>query len=232
VLLQSRRAGYHVHRGVTTSDARIAGFDAERVEVPVGDAAVALWRVAALERYVDRTALLAADDPPDPPYWAHCWSGASVLAAAVPRDAGRVVDLGCGLGLPGIVAARGGARVTFVDRIPAPLAFVRASLAANGLAAGDAVVADVTAGALRGRFDLLLAAELVYDRATFAPLAAALAGLVARDGRVLLADAERIDTRDFYPALEAAGLRWRATTTVVREEGLPVTVRLVEATRR
>src|SRR5207244_11938019 len=67
----------------------------------VGDTTVALWRVAALERHVDRAALLAADEPPEPPYWAHLWSGAAVLAAAVPRDARRVPELGCGLGLPG-----------------------------------------------------------------------------------------------------------------------------------
>jgi predicted nicotinamide N-methyase len=215
---------------VTTSHGRIAGFDAERVVVPIGDQRVALWRVAALERYVDRAALLAAADPPEPPYWAHCWSGAAVLAAAVPARAGRVVELGCGLGLPGLVAARRGARVTFVDRLATPLAFVRASLAANGLAPADVVVADVTAGALRGRsFDVVLAAELLYDRTALPAIAGALAALVRPAGRVLLADAARIDTRDFYPALEAAGLRWRATSSVVREEGLPVTIRLIEA---
>src|SRR5438128_12063584 len=136
---------------------RIGDFDAVLERVSVGDTSVALWRVAALERHVDRAALLAADGPPEPPYWAHLWSGAVVLAAAVPRSARRVLELGCRLGLPGLTAARRGARVTFVARVPAALAFVRASARANGLTAVDLVAADATAPALAARFDLVLA---------------------------------------------------------------------------
>ena len=132
---------------------KIGDFDAALTHARVGDTTVALWRVAALERHVDRAALLSADEPPEPPYWAHLWSGAAVLAAAVPRDARRVLELGCGLGLPGF-------------------------------------------------------------------------------GRALLTDAGRIDTRAFYAELDAAGLAWRASDEPVREEGLPLTVKLVEVAHR
>jgi SAM-dependent methyltransferase len=142
------------------------------------------------------------------------------------------VEIGCGLGLPGLVAAGRGARVTFVDRVPAALAFVRASAAVNDLDAVRLVAADATGGALRARFDLVLAAELLYDRRAFHPLAAAVARLLAPGGRGLLTDARRTDTRDFYPALEAAGLRWRAEETIVHDERLPVVVRLVEIVHR
>ena len=47
-------------------------------------------------------------------------------------------------------------------------------------------------------------------------------------GRALLTDAGRIDTRAFYAELDAAGLTWRASDEPVREEGLPLTVKLVE----
>jgi predicted nicotinamide N-methyase len=213
----------------------IAGYSAELTRVALGgtDVAlggtdVALWRVADLERHVDRQALLGADDPPEPPYWAHLWTGALVLADCVPRDARVVVELGCGLGLPGLVAARHGAHVTFVDRVPAALAFVRASAAANGVASAAFVAADVTTPALTARFDLVLAAEVLYDRRAFDPLATAIARHLAPGGRALVTDAGRTDTRAFYPALADAGLVWAATEHVVREERLPVTVRLVE----
>ncbi|HYY05505.1 MAG TPA: methyltransferase domain-containing protein [Candidatus Limnocylindria bacterium] len=211
---------------------KIGEFEATLTQARVGDTTVALWRVAELERHVDRAALLAADAPPEPPYWAHLWSGALVLAAAVPRGAGRVLELGCGLGLPGLVAACRGARVTFLDRVPTALAFVRASARANGLAAVDLVAADATVPALAARFDLVLAAELVYDRAAFPALARALAAHLAPGGRALLADAGRIDTRVFYAELDAAGLAWRTRAEPVREEGLPLTVKLVEVVAR
>src|SRR6266403_930690 len=207
---------------------KIGDFEATLMHARVGDTTVALWRVAELAPHVDRAALLAADEAPEPPYWAHLWSGAVVLAATVPRGARRVLELGCGLGLPGLTAARRGARVAFVDRVPAALAFVRASAWANGLAAVDLVAADATAPALRARFDLVLAAELVYERAAFP----ALAGYLAPGGRALLADAGRIDTRAFYAELDGAGLAWRAREEPVREEGLPLTVKLVEVAPR
>ena len=214
------------------SRVKIGDFEATLTHARVGDTTVALWRVAELARHVDRVALLAADEAPEPPYWAHLWSGAVVLAAAVPRSARRVLELGCGLGLPGLTAARRGARVTFVDRVPAALAFVRASARANGLAAVDLVAADVTEPALAARFDLVLAAELVYDRAAFPALARVLAAHLAPGGRALLTDAGRIDTRAFYAELDAAGLVWRASDEPVREEGLPLTVKLVEVAHR
>ncbi|MDX2167236.1 MAG: methyltransferase, partial [Deltaproteobacteria bacterium] len=86
----------------------------ERVTVELAGAAVPLWRAAALERFVDVDALLRADAPPEPPYWMHLWPGALALArrlATASLRGRRVLELGCGLGLPAVVAARRGARV-------------------------------------------------------------------------------------------------------------------------
>src|SRR5207253_599364 len=66
---------------------KIDAFEATLTHARVGDTSVARWRVAELARHVDRAALLAADEAPEPPYWAHLWSGAVVLAAAGPPGA-------------------------------------------------------------------------------------------------------------------------------------------------
>jgi predicted nicotinamide N-methyase len=207
---------------------RIGHFDAELTRTHVGPDAMPLWRVAFLERHVDRAALLGALDVPEPPYWAHLWTGALVLAAAVPPAAGRVLELGCGLGLPGLVAARRGAHVTFVDRAADALTFVRASARANGLGHVDLVAADFTTPAVRGRFDLLLAAEVLYDRGAFAAVARTIRDHVAAGARALVTDAGRIDTRAFYDELAACDLSVRIGERAMREEGLPLIVKLVE----
>jgi len=203
----------------------IAGFDARLAHVDIGSERVALWQVDDLERYVDRRALLADDDAPEPPYWAHLWSGARVLAAAVPSGRVHAIELGCGLGLPGLVAARRGAKVIFVDRAACALSFVRASARANGVVV-DVVAADLTGGAVRRTFDLVLLAEVLYDRAAFPAVARAIADHLAPGGLALLADGARIDTRDFYPELSAVGLAARTTRHRVAEDGAVETIAL------
>lgn len=207
-------------------------FRAARRAVSVDGDALWFWHVADLEAHVDRTALLAADDPAEPPYWAHCWSGAHVLAAAVPRGTGRAVEMGCGLGLPGLIAARRGWRVTFVDRRPEPFGFVRASAADSGLPPPACVTADIQAPPFPdGCFELVLASEVLYERALFAPLAAALERVLAPRGTLLLADAARIDTSAFWTALAAQGLVLETVEYRVEEEGFPLAVRLVYGRR-
>src|SRR5262245_23926572 len=129
----------------------IDGYGAVLTEVRVGGDVVALWQVDDLERYVDRHALLGVEDPAEPPYWAHLWSGARVLAGAVPVRPGRTIELGCGLGLPALTAARRGGRVTFVDRARAPLALVHESAAARGLEPVGVVAAELVAGGYAGQ---------------------------------------------------------------------------------
>lgn len=212
--------------------AEIAGYDARLTTVRVGEDAVALWQVADLERYVDRRALLAGDEGPDPPYWAHLWSGAGVLADAVPAGRARAVELGCGLGLPGLTAARRGAAVTFVDRVTAPLAFVRASAAANGVVPAGLVAADFTRNVFARPFDLVLLAEVLYDREAFPVVADAIVALLAPGGVALLADGRRIDTRAFYPELAARGLGIDTTGHRVAADGVTETIDLSTIRRR
>jgi predicted nicotinamide N-methyase len=219
-------------RAVAFPTRTIAGFEAAAAWLGADADGLGFWTVADLERYVDREALLRSDDAPEPPYWATCWSGARVLAGRVPHDAGRVLEVGCGLGVPGAVAARRGAQVVFADRVAAPLAFVRETLRTNGLRAAGLVVADVLRAPWRGAFDVVLAAEVLYDRATFGAMAAALAAALAPGGRILLADGHRIDTAEFYAAAAAAGLVAMRDDVRVEEEGFPVTISVVEMWRR
>jgi hypothetical protein len=84
----------------------------------------------------------------------------------------------------------------------------------------------------RVRFDLVLAAEVLYDRASFGPMAAALADLVAPGGRILLADGHRIDTAPFYDAARAAGLMYTREDVRVIEEGFATTITIATMQRQ
>jgi predicted nicotinamide N-methyase len=217
---------------VTTDFAPRGGpYAARLTHVTVGCERVALWRVADLEAHVDRDALLRGEDAPEPPYWAHLWSGARLLAAAVPARPRRVLEVGCGLGLPSLVAARRGAWVLATDREQAPLAFVRASARANGVTTLHVAAADVRDVVLRRRVDLVLLAEVLYDRSVFADVVTTLDRVLAPGGEVLIADGRRIDTSAFWAAT-GAHFDCRTADFVMMEEGFPVRIRLARLTRR
>lgn len=205
-------------------------YEAEPFAVELGARRLTLFRVKDLERHVDRAALLR-DDTAEPPYWAHLWTGAVSLARYVDARGqvrGRsVLDLGCGLGLTGIVAARNGGLVTFADKETAACTFALTNARANACPDCEAQPLDFTRDRLDVRFDCILAAEILYDRPTFAALATFIAAHLAEDGQALLADAGRTDTRSFYAELDRLGLSWTRHTHAEREDGLPLPVHIV-----
>ena len=193
-------------------------YSSEPIEVVIGSRSLTLLRVKDLERLVDREALLR-DNTEEPPYWAHLWTGSLTLARYLDsfidvRDQ-TVLDLGCGLGLTGIVAAQKGGRVTFADKEVAAVSFARENARLNGCARYGVQQIDFTQDILETDFALILGAEILYDRPTFPALVRFLARHLSPAGRAILADAKRTNTQDFYQRLDQAGLQW--TQEEVRE---------------
>jgi predicted nicotinamide N-methyase len=127
---------------------------------------LALLRPESPESLIDET-----EFEPDEflPYWAELWPASLALAEALPEVAGlRVVELGCGLGVPALVAAAKGAEVTATDWAPAAIELLRENAARNGI---------VVRAELRDwrepwseRFDVALAADVLYEQRNVEPV--------------------------------------------------------------
>jgi predicted nicotinamide N-methyase len=134
--------------------------------ITVAGVRLELLRPASPEALLDEEAF--ADDE-FLPYWAELWPAARALADALPDVRGlRVVELGCGLGLPSLVAAAKGATVTATDWSPDAIELLRENAARNSITL-TAEVRDWRAP-WDDRFDLALAADVLYEERNVEPV--------------------------------------------------------------
>ena len=140
------------------------------------------------------------------PYWAELWpSGVELARDLLGRSlrGARIVDLGAGLGTVSVAAALAGGRVLAADWADDALEWARANAERND-AAIDTLRVDWSAPdplLARAPFDLVLAADVVYERRNVEALAPLLPNL-ARE--VWLADPDRPFLPDFLEAMEPA----------------------------
>ena len=145
------------------------------------------------------------------PYWSVLWrSGVALGRELTGRrlDGLRVLELGCGMGVPSLVASRSGAAVLATDADDEALDLLADNASRNGLELETAQADWASPEGLltRAPFDLVLAADVLYERGSVAQLLSLLPQL---GPRVLLADPGR-------PAAEAfiaqARRRWAVET--------------------
>ncbi|ROO39954.1 Predicted nicotinamide N-methyase [Pseudomonas sp. NFACC09-4] len=128
----------------------------------------------------------------EPPYWSFCWASGLAMARYLAErphwvEGKRVLDFGAGSGVAGIAAVKAGAlEVVACDLDPLAIAACRANAALNGVELGYST--DFFAEA--DRFDLVLVADVLYDRDNL-PL---LDHFLSRGREALVADSR---VRDF-----------------------------------
>ncbi len=180
--------------------------------MPLGGRDLVLFRPRDTEALLDEHAFETEEFLP---YWAEVWPSSIALARAVSaRTLGgrRVLELGCGLGLPSVVAALGGARVLATDWSEEAVRAAARNAEVNGTALATGRVAwDEPGPLLDGApWDLVLASDVLYEQRMVDALLALLPRLVDARGEVWLADPGRVPAERF---LEAAAATWSIRST-------------------
>ena len=150
------------------------------------------------------------------PYWAELWASGVALAHDLSLRSLRgkkTLELGCGLGLPSIAAARSGGRVLATDWSPDAVLAAGANAERNGVQIETLVCSwgEPRAIVERGPWDLVLASDVLYERRNASLLLRLLPQLVDARGLVLIADPQRAAAARFLERVEGEG--WVLKTT-------------------
>ena len=144
------------------------------------------------------------------PYWADVWPSSLILARRMANDAGAgrsILELGCGLGIVSTTAMRSGFDVLASDYYEDALRFTRANAWRNlgrepaaRMIDWRALPADI------GTYDMIIAADVLYETAYAQLVADAIAAALAPRGTAIIADPGRIAVDQFIGACGARGL--------------------------
>ncbi|MEN3001936.1 MAG: 50S ribosomal protein L11 methyltransferase [Armatimonadota bacterium] len=185
----------------------------------------------------DVGALLAAlPSDAEIPYWAILWESAIALGEWLTEHpewvrGKRVLELGAGVGLCGLVAQMLGTQVVQNDNQPDALALCAHNARLNGLEPPAQLLMDWRNWQHTERYEVILGSDVVYDRTLHEPLRTVLERALVPSGVVLLTDPWRDSGWEFAEKLLASGWQVRLDSRVVPAEPQPRRVLLIHASR-
>ena len=176
-------------------------------QVTVGDEQWTLFKPANADHLISEADYVLDERLP---YWADLWPSARVLAATLLLEDGRgrrLLEMGCGVGLATIAAMHAGFDVTATDYYEEALHVTRGNAARNlGREPTVRLVNWREWPDDLGTFDVVIAADVLYE-AEYAPLVAScLARALTPDGVAIVADPGRLALPAFRERVVENGL--------------------------
>lgn len=181
-------------------------------KVNIAGRTISLVRPDDPDRLLDEPGVLAWNRVDDyMPYWAYLWPGAVLLSEVVAREpwheGTRVLEIGCGLGLAGIVGLLQGLSVRFTDYDTTPLDFASRSTLANSIDPSRFSTARLDWREPPDEsYELILGADVLYEHRLVPLVAGLLARMLAPGGLAPIAGPYRVAAEGFAKALEGTGL--------------------------
>ncbi len=185
----------------------------KREKVYIEDRTFLLERPEDSEKLMDHPSVHAAFVRDEyMPYWTDLWPASRMLARAIlhePWPANTVaLEIGCGLGLPGIAALSRGVNVVFSDYDASALKFAARNAKLNGFSNFKTLQLDWRRPPEGLKYSVILASDLIYEVRNLEPLIQFVQRGLTPDGFCLLSDVDRKPAQAFREALANSGLAY------------------------
>ena len=151
------------------------------------------------------------------PYWADLWPSAIALSKYMVRNKiiqadSKVLELGCGIGLPGIVAGKLGAQVIFTDYIQAALDLAKVNWSRNNKTEAKYLLMDWRNPMLDTKADLILASDIAYEKKSFESLLQAFSSLLKSSGKMFVSEPNRAFSQSFFTEMGSRGFKLKTSS--------------------
>ena len=200
----------------------------------IGEHTLRLLKVADLQEFIGDTDPFA--DVSQFPFWVKLWDSAILLSyvlTAIPERKGKtLLELGAGLGAPGLAAAAAGFTVTISDYEEIIRDFQMVSAAASGLKDVRFTFLDWLSPPALPPFDVLAGAEILFREEFFQPLLNVFSTYLKPDGVIYLAHDARRKSLPKFLQLAEKDYVIAVNTQTISKEGTDRTIVINRLVRR
>lgn len=193
--------------------------------VSVGDSSFDVLQIKDMQAYIDKLMdKTRSGKTINLPLWAKIWPSSLVMGFSLAKfplkEGSRVLEIGGGASLGGLVMARRGFQVAFADKDPDALLFSRINALKNGL--GDIVSCRLTTFTedLGDTYDCVTGCELLFDDTVFGRLAGFLDKILVEgsEGEVFLSLELKRSAQTFFTECSKGFNIMKSTATFKDQE--------------
>ncbi|MBW2203506.1 MAG: methyltransferase domain-containing protein [Deltaproteobacteria bacterium] len=182
-------------------------YEIDTSDLTIKDRHFRFFTPKSLDKFID-----PGDIFHDFPLWSKIWEASIILSdylSGMPVDSEkRFLEIGCGMGVVGVVASRFGHRVTMTEYNPDALSFAKANASAAkanasaNLSAGDAGLEitelDWENPRLEGLFDYIIGSEVIYKEKDYQSILKLFETFLKPSGEIILAEGVRKTSMEFF----------------------------------